>query len=46
MILSYLRDRATAIRVVAIEKIQDLAKSYGVNWLNSFIGKLYEVVAK
>jgi hypothetical protein len=46
LILNYLKDRVSAIRAAAIERIPDLAKNYGVNWINSFMGKLSEVIAK
>lgn len=38
--LNYLKDRVSAIRSVAIDRIGDLCKVYGVNWINSFVGKL------
>ena len=46
LILNYLKDRVSAIRAAAIERIPDLAKAYGVNWINSFIARLSEVIAK
>lgn len=46
LILNYLRDRVSAIRAIAIERIPDLAKIYGINWINSFITKLSEIIAK
>lgn len=44
--LNYLKDRVSAIRTVAIDRIGDLCKVYGVNWINSFIGKLSEAISK
>jgi hypothetical protein len=44
--LNYLKDRVSAIRGVAIERISDLAKVYGVNWISSFVAKLSEVISK
>jgi serine/threonine-protein phosphatase 2A regulatory subunit A len=46
LFLNYLKDRVSTIREVAISRIPDLAKTYGVNWINGFIGKLSEVIAK
>jgi hypothetical protein len=46
LILNYLKDRVSTIRAVAIERIQELAKNYGVNWINSFIVKLSDIIAK
>ncbi len=46
MICSYLKDRASAIRVSAIDKIQQLANTYGNNWINSFLDKLSELLTK
>lgn len=46
LILNYLKDRVSAIRAAAIERIPDLAKAYGVNWINSFVARLSEVIAK
>lgn len=37
MITTYLKDRASAIRVAAIERIQELVKVYGSNWVNPFL---------
>jgi len=36
----------SAIRAVAIGKIQELAKNYGANWINSFLGKLSDIIVK
>jgi hypothetical protein len=46
LILNFLKERVSAIRGVAIERIADLAKAYGVNWINSFIPKLSEAISK
>jgi hypothetical protein len=46
LILTFLKDRVSAIRGAAIERIPELAKNYGVNWINSFVGKLSDVIAK
>lgn len=46
MITSYLKDRASAIRVAAIERIQELVKVYGSNWCNTFIDRLGDILAK
>jgi hypothetical protein len=46
MITTYLKDRASAIRVAAIEKIQDLVKVYGANWVNPLIERLSDILVK
>lgn len=46
MICSYLKDRASAIRVTAIEKIQELTNIYGSNWITPFFDKLSEILTK
>lgn len=46
LITSYLKDRASAIRVAAIERIQELVKVYGSGWVNSFIERLADILAK
>lgn len=46
LIITYLRDRVSAIRAVAIERICDLARVYGTVWINSFIGKLSDTISK
>jgi serine/threonine-protein phosphatase 2A regulatory subunit A len=46
LFINYLKDRVSAIRGVAIERIGDLARTYGVNWINSFLGKLSETISK
>lgn len=46
MITYYLKDRASAIRVSAIERIQELVKVYGSNWVNSFIDRLGDILSK
>lgn len=46
LFLNYLKDRVSTIREVAISRIPELARAYGVNWVNSFVGKLSEVIAK
>ncbi len=40
MITYYLKDRASAIRTAAIERIQELAKVYGAAWINPFLDRL------
>jgi len=46
MITYYLKDRASAIRVAAIERIQELVKVYGSAWVNTFIERLADILAK
>jgi hypothetical protein len=46
LILNFLKDRVSAIREVAIQRIADFAKIYGVNWISGFITKLSEVITK
>jgi serine/threonine-protein phosphatase 2A regulatory subunit A len=46
MICTYLKDRASAIRTASVEKIQELAKVYGPNWINPFMDRLAEILAK
>jgi len=46
LFLSYLKDRVSTIRSVAIDRIMDIAKTYGVNWINTFLVKLSEVITK
>jgi len=46
MITNYLKDRASGIRVAAIERIQDLVKVYGANWGNTLIERLAEILSK
>lgn len=36
----------SAIRAAAIERIPDLARVYGANWVNSFMLKLSDIIAK
>ena len=40
LFLNYLKDRVSAIRAAAIERIADLCKAFGANWINGFITKL------
>lgn len=46
LFLTYLRDRVSAIRGVAIERIGDLARVYGAAWVNTFMGRLSETISK
>ena len=46
MILNYLKERVSAIRGVAIDRIQDLAKVYGTGWITTFIPKLVDIINK
>jgi hypothetical protein len=46
LILGYLKERVSAIRSAAIERIADLAKAYGVGWINTFIPKLVDIINK
>jgi serine/threonine-protein phosphatase 2A regulatory subunit A len=46
LITSYLKDRASAIRVAAIERIQELVKVYGSAWVNTFIERLGDILSK
>lgn len=46
MICTYLKDRASAIRGAAVERIQELVKVYGLNWVNPFLERLAEILAK
>ena len=46
LFLNYLKDRVSAIRTIAIERICDLARAYGGNWVNSFMGKLSDTISK
>lgn len=45
-ITTYLKDRASAIRVAAIERIQELVKVYGSAWVNPFLEKLGDILTK
>jgi len=46
LFLNHLKDRVSAIRGVAIERVAELCKVYGVNWINSYIPKLADIIAK
>lgn len=46
LIFNYLKERVSAIRSVAIERIPDLCKAYGNTWITSLIPKLVEVINK
>ena len=46
LFLNFLKDRVSAIRGVAIERIADLCKAYGANWINGFISKLSDTLTK
>ena len=46
MILTFLRERVSAIRGVAIDRIADLCKAYGNSWINTIIPKLIEIINK
>ena len=46
LIFTYLKDRASAIRVSAIERIQELTNAYGNNWIVSFFDKLSDILTK
>ena len=46
LILNYLKDRVSAIRSAAIERLPDLCKALGSNWINSFLTKLSDIVQK
>ena len=46
LFLNYLKDRVSSIRAAAIERIQDLAKAFGPNWINTLIPKLNDVIVK
>ena len=46
MILNFLKDRVSAIREVAIQRIGEYAKIYGVNWISGFMSKLSDVITK
>lgn len=46
LITTYLKDRASAIRVAAIERIQELVKVYGSAWVNIFIERLSDILTK
>jgi serine/threonine-protein phosphatase 2A regulatory subunit A len=44
--MSYLKDRAAAVREVGIEKIPLLIRVFGGNWLGTFITKLADILTK
>ena len=44
--MNYLKDRVSAIRAVAIDRIVDLCKAFGTNWINGFIQKLSDTISK
>ena len=44
--MNYLKDRVSAIRGVAIERITDLCKAFGTNWINTFISRLSDTLSK
>lgn len=46
LFLNYLKDRVSAIRGVAIERIADLCKAFGTTWINTFIVRLSEALTK
>lgn len=46
LFLGYLKDRVSAIRAVAIERVSDLCKVYGPSWINNYMGKLSDAIAK
>jgi serine/threonine-protein phosphatase 2A regulatory subunit A len=46
LFLNYLKDRVAAIREVAIDRIPDLVRVYGVAWVATLIPRLSEAIAK
>ena len=46
LFLNYLKDRVSAIRGAAIERISDLCKAYGPTWINSYLPKLNDAITK
>lgn len=46
LFLNYLKDRVSAIRGAAIERIAELCKAFGANWINGFISKLSDTISK
>lgn len=46
LFLNYLKDRVSSIRAAAIERIQELAKTFGPNWINTLLPKLNDVIVK
>ena len=46
LFLNYLKDRVSAIRAAAIERIAELCKAFGPNWINGFISKLSDAISK
>jgi len=42
----YLKDRAAAVREFGVERIPDLLRVFGHNWMNTFIGKLTDILNK
>ena len=42
----YLNDRAHAIRKSAVERLGEINKAYGKAWMNSFFGRLSDIITK
>lgn len=44
--MNHLKDRVSAIRGVAIERVGDLCKAFGPTWINSYLPKLNDAIVK
>jgi hypothetical protein len=42
----YLKDKAAAVRELAIEKLPNLVKTFGNAWINVYISKLADILNK
>lgn len=46
LFMCYLKDRAAAVRELGIERIPQLIKAFGATWINTFVGKLGDLLSK
>jgi hypothetical protein len=44
--MMYLKDKAAAVREYGVERINDLLRVFGSSWINIFVMKLAEILAK
>lgn len=44
--MSYIKDRAAAVRELGIERIPQLLKTFGNNWVGVFVSKLGDLLGK
>ena len=46
LFMCYLKDRAAAVRELGIERIPQLIKAFGGNWVGTFVSKLGDLLTK